>query len=441
MGFQMRRLMCALPALVAAGIVLSWPALSQALTDQGFRELHTFTKVLHYIEENYVTPVDEEKLIQGAIRGMLDTLDPHSVYMSPEVNRELKVDTSGRFDGVGIEVAVRDGTLIVVSPIKGSPADRLGIQAGDRIVKINGTSTKDLNLGEAVTKMRGRRGSKVTLTIDRAGLKHPFEVSIVRQIISVPSVHVEALGDGLYYMSISSFQQGTTRALEKALAEAAQKAPVRGLILDLRKNPGGLLEQAVSISDLFLDRGVIVTTENRGKEIDRREARSDGTEPGYPMVVLVDGGSASASEILAGALQDQKRATVMGTRSFGKGSVQTVIDLDDGSGLKLTIAYYHTPSGRLIQDHGIDPDIVVPAQPPKAGEKAGPRGRRTAAAEAKAEETAQVPEDRAEAPEADAGEKGAGKGVQPKPDAPRADFQKERAIEQLRKMAGEQPAS
>lgn len=438
MGFQMRRLMCVLPALVAAGILLSWPSSSQALTDQGFRELHTFTKVLHYIEENYVTAVDEEKLIQGAIRGMLDTLDPHSVYMSPEVNRELKVDTSGRFDGVGIEVAVRDGTLIVVSPIKGSPADKLGIQAGDRIVKINGVSTKDLNLGEAVTKMRGRRGSKVALTIDRAGLKHPFEVSITRQIISVPSVHVEALGDGLFYMSISSFQQGTTRALEKALADAAQKSPVRGLILDLRKNPGGLLEQAVSISDLFLDKGVIVTTENRGKEIDRREARGDGTEPNYPMVVLVDGGSASASEILAGALQDQKRATVMGTRSFGKGSVQTVIDLDDGSGLKLTIAYYHTPSGRLIQDHGIDPDIVVPAQPSKASEKVAPKGRKPSAAEAKAEaDEAKADEAKAEASE----EKPEEKGAEPKPEAPKVDYQKERAIEQLRKMAGEQPKS
>ncbi len=378
---------------------------SYALTDKGFKALHNFSKVLHYIEENYVTEVDEERLIQGAVRGMVDTLDPHSVYMSPEINKELKVDTSGRFDGVGIEVAVKNGVLMVVSPIKGSPADDAGIQAGDMIVKIDGVSTKSMNLGEAVTKMRGRRGSRVTLTIAREGVKTPFDLTITRQIINVPSVHAEYLGDGLVYASVSSFQTGTTRSLEKALREMAKKHEIRGLILDLRKNPGGLLEQAVEMSDLFLDSGTIVSTESRGQEIDRREAHAQDTQPNYPIIILVDGGSASASEIVAGALQDNGRAKVMGEKSFGKGSVQTVIDLEDGSGLKLTIAHYKTPSGRIIQDQGIIPDIEVSSKPPATEKKE---------------------------PEAEA------EGEAPKPKTPRVDYQKESAIQELKRMAGAQ---
>ncbi len=388
-----------------------YPSVSSALTDKGYRSLHNFSKVLHYIEENYVTEVDEEKLIQGAVRGMVDTLDPHSVYMSPEINKELKVDTSGRFDGVGIEVAVKDGVLTVVAPIKDSPADRAGIQTGDRIIKINGDSTKGMNLGEAVTKMRGRRGSRVTLTIAREGEKAPIEVSVTRQIINVPSVSAEALGDGLVYASVSSFQTGTARALEKALKELAKKEPIRGLVLDLRKNPGGLLEQAVAMSDTFLERGIIVTTESRGQEIDRRDAHAEDTEPDYPIVLLVDEGSASASEIVAGALQENGRAKVLGKKSFGKGSVQTVIDLDDGSGLKLTIAYYKTPKGRIIQDQGIIPDIEVEAKPPKEAKLPKEAEPEEAEAEAEAEELPLVKK-------------------------PRVDYQKERAIEELRKMAG-----
>jgi len=388
--------------IVTVAGCLFFAAPSHALTDKGFRALHNFSKVLHYIEENYVTEVDEEKLIQGAVRGMVETLDPHSVYMSPEINKELKVDTSGRFDGVGIEVAVRHGQLIVVAPIKGSPADEAGIEAGDRIMKINGEPTKGMNLGEAVTKMRGRRGSRVTLTIQRDDVKHPFDITVTRQIISVSSVHAEQLGDGLVYVSISSFQSGTTRALEKALKEVSKSEEIRGLIIDLRKNPGGLLEQAVTMSDLFLDKGVIVTTETRGQEIDRREAHAEDTQPPYPIIILVDGGSASASEIVAGALQDNSRAKVMGTKSFGKGSVQTVIDLDDGSGLKLTIAYYKTPKGRIIHDQGIVPDIEVKSKPSVAKEPEEPEGE------------------------------GA-----PKVEKPKVDYQKERAVEELRRMAGD----
>ncbi|MFH0800279.1 MAG: S41 family peptidase [Pseudomonadota bacterium] len=362
---SVRRAILVVLLLLVAGAGISLPRPALALTEKGYRALHVFTKILHYVEDNYVSEADEENMIRGAIRGMLGTLDPHTVYMSPEIYRELKVDTSGRFDGVGIEVTMRDGWLTVVSAIRGSPADQAGIQAGDRIARINGHPTKDLNLSEAVTLMRGKRGSRVVLNIARQGAKSTFDIAIVRRIIKIPSVN-SAFYDGKFgYISIASFQQGTGRALEKSLKELSDKGPLSGLILDLRRNPGGLLEQAVAVSDLFLKDGVIVTTVSRDKEIDRKEAHPDDAKPDYPMVVLVDGGSASAAEIVAGALQDNKRAIVMGTTSFGKGSVQTVIDLDDGSGLKLTIAHYLTPSGRVIQDHGIQPDIVIAAKRPQ----------------------------------------------------------------------------
>ncbi len=351
-------------ALLLAALVV-WPGSARALSNKGYKALHQFTKILNYVEENYASEIDEEALIEGGIRGMLETLDPHSVYMSPEIYRELKVDTRGRFDGIGIEVTVRDGLLTVVAPIKGSPADRAGIQAGDRILKINGVSTKRMNLGEAVSHMRGRRGSHVTLTLGREGRRTPFDLTIVRRVIKVPSVSARLIDDRFAYVNIINFQQGTARAVDKALKRLGKQHEIEGLILDLRHNPGGLLEQAVAVSDLFLSDGLIVSTKNRDREIDRHVARSQGSEPDYPIVVLVDGGTASASEIVAGALQDQGRALVMGTTSFGKGSVQTVIDLGDGAALKLTIAHYFTPSGRLIHERGIEPDVVVSAKAPK----------------------------------------------------------------------------
>lgn len=358
--------------LIASFFVLAimvCPVRSHALTEKGYRALHVFTKVIHYIEDNYATEVDEEELIRGAMRGMLLTLDPHSAYMPPDLYRELKVDTRGRFDGIGIEVTIRNGILTVVSPIKGSPADKKGIQAGDRIVRIDGHPTKGMNLSEAVSLLRGRRGSRVKLTLFREGIKKPFDVIVFRRVIKVPSVHYELI-DGKYgYVSISSFQQGTTRSVKKALKKLSRKKPIEGLVLDLRRNPGGLLDQAVDVTDLFLKKGVIVTTESRGEEIDRQEAHAEGVQPDYPIVVLIDGGTASASEIVAGALRDNGRAVVLGTTSFGKGSVQTVIDLGDGSGLKLTIAHYLTPSGKYIQDSGIKPDLEVPAKPPKKEEE------------------------------------------------------------------------
>jgi len=340
-----------------------------ALTEEGYKSLHQFSKVLHLIEDNYVEKIDEKEAINGAIRGLLGALDPHSVYMSPEVYKELQVDTSGRFDGVGIEVTIRDGWITVITPIAGSPAEAAGIQPGDQIVKIDGESTKNFDLAHAVKLMRGRRGSKVTLTIRRANVKQPFDVSVVRTKINVPSVKWEVLDRRYGYVQILNFQEDTSSSLHKALKKLKKQDALNGLILDLRRNPGGLLEEAVSVSDQLLKQGVIVTTESRGQEIDRASAADEGDEPECPVIVLVDGGSASASEIVAGALQDNERALIVGTQTFGKGSVQTVIELGDGSALKLTVARYFTPSGVSIQAYGITPDIKVPAKVDDVSEK------------------------------------------------------------------------
>lgn len=342
---------------------------SNAVTEKGFKSLHTFTKVLNYLDDSYVDPINEEEVIRGAIKGMLMTLDPHSAYMSPEVFRELKVDTAGRFDGVGIEVVIRDGVLTVITPIKGTPAEKAGIEPGDKIINIDGKSTENMNLTEAVAMMRGRRGTKIKLTVVRDDIKKPINFSVVRQAINIPSVKSEVLDKDFGYVNLTSFQDGTAKSLRKAIKELKKKNALHGLILDLRKNPGGLLDQAVDVVNLFINKGIIVTTESRGKMLDKREATLGDEKIDCPMVVLVDGGSASASEIVAGALQENKRAMILGTKTFGKGSVQTVIELDDGSALKLTIARYYTPSGRSIQALGIIPDVEVPAVAPKAEDK------------------------------------------------------------------------
>jgi len=291
---------------------------------------------------------------------MLETLDPHSAFMTPESFKEMQVETQGSFGGLGIEITVKDRMLTVVAPIDGTPADRAGIQAGDRIVKIEGQPTKDMTLMDAVRKMRGPKGSKVTISILREGSLEPMDITLVREIIEVHSVRSKDLGDGIFYIRITSFQEKTSKDLEKAL-EQAQKAKDSALILDLRNDPGGLLNQAVAVSDMFLDKGqLIVYTQGRLKNQDLRfTAEHSNGLPKWPMVVLVNGGSASASEIVAGALQDWKRAVILGTKTFGKGSVQTVIPLSDGSGLRLTTAKYFTPRGRSIHGTGITPDIVV----------------------------------------------------------------------------------
>lgn len=352
---------CLIGCLVAAS--------AHALSDKGYRELHVFSRVLHLAEDNYVDVIDEEKTVQGAIRGMLRALDPHSVYMSPEVYRELKVDTSGRFDGVGLEVALRDGWITVVAPIEGSPAAHAGLKTDDQIIAINGRSTENMDLGLAVKLMRGRRGSSVRLAVRRPGVKLPIDFSVMRRKINVPSVKFSVIDGGYGYIKILSFQEGTARAVRKVLKKLKKQGTTNGIVLDLRRNPGGLLEESVAVSDEFLSKGVIVTTERRGKEIERYEAQDDGDELTVPLVMIVDGGSASASEILAGALKDNGRAIVIGTQTFGKGSVQTVFELGDGSALKLTIARYFTPNGTSIQAQGILPDIEVLETPDGEDEK------------------------------------------------------------------------
>lgn len=352
----MKRMFLVVPVLLC----VLFPKISFSLTEQGYKQLHSFAQVLHQIEENYVEEINEKEIVMGAIRGMLMTLDPHTVYMSPAVYKELKAEATGRFGGVGIEVTLRKNWLTVVAPIEGSPAFKAGLKAGDKIVRINGVSTKGYNLSEAVAMMRGRVGRGLTLTLVRAKVKKPFDVYLERQVIKVPSISIEELGDGYVYARISTFQERTSLELGEKLKKITTKAgPINGLIIDLRNNPGGLLSQAIEVSDLFLDKGVIVSTRSRDKVIAKFDATESKAEPDYPIVVLVNGGSASASEILGGALKDYNRAVLVGTQTFGKGSVQSVIELDDGAAIKITVAKYYTPSGISIQGFGIPPNVVI----------------------------------------------------------------------------------
>ncbi|OGP12867.1 MAG: hypothetical protein A3I75_08070 [Deltaproteobacteria bacterium RIFCSPLOWO2_02_FULL_50_16] len=335
---------------------------SDVLLNEGLmKNLDQFSKVLFFIKKSYVEDPSEKDLLLGAIQGMLGTLDPHSVYMTPEVYKELKADTEGKFGGVGIEITIRENHLLVISPIEGTPAFRAGLKPGDRILKIDDASTKGMGLTEAVKMMRGKAGSKVHLTISRERVAKPFVVTITRDIIRILSVKSDLIEGQYGYVRIVSFQEKTAKFLHKALAKLQKQAkgPLKGLILDLRSNPGGLLEEAIAVADAFLKNGLIVKTDSRTEKTEERSARNDGDEPTYPLIVMVNGGSASASEIVAGALQDQDRAVVLGTQTFGKGSVQTVFDLGDGAALKLTVARYFTPKGRSIQAEGIVPDIIV----------------------------------------------------------------------------------
>ncbi|MGI6657316.1 MAG: S41 family peptidase [Desulfobulbus sp.] len=325
-----------------------------------YRDLETFANILTLIQQYYVDPVDANKVITGAINGMMATLDPHSAYMSPEDFKELEEETTGSFTGIGIEISIRDGQLTAVAPIEGTPADRKNIQPGDQILRIDGAPTKDMTLLEATKKLRGPKGSTVTITVIRKGWATPRDIALVREAIPLASVKVMELEPGYACVRISSFQTATAADVKKAIQNLRQKGPIRGMILDLRNNPGGLLDQAIKVTDLFLDRGVIVSTRGRNKEehITFRAHEEDGAYT-FPLAILVNSGSASGSEIVAGALQDHKRAIIIGTTTFGKGSVQTVLPLLDGSGLRLTTAKYYTPSGDSIQARGIRPNMVV----------------------------------------------------------------------------------
>lgn len=326
-----------------------------------YQSLKLFSDVLEEIEANYVDAVDSEKLIQNAIKGMVSSLDPHSAFMPPEAFDELQDDTKGEFGGIGIVITMKDGILTVISPIEGTPAYKAGIMAGDVIVKINGESTRDMALWESVKMMRGPTGGEVVLTVVREGEPEPLEYTLKRDIIPMESVRSTSLKPGYGYIWITNFRDNTADDVKKALDTLESGGtPLKGLIMDLRNNPGGLLNQASEVSDIFLDQGTIVSIKGRLEEhTEVFEAHPDKKSRKYPIVVLINGGSASASEIVAGALQDQKRALILGTTSFGKGSVQSVKPLKDGFGLKYTIARYYTPNGRSIQAEGIKPDIEV----------------------------------------------------------------------------------
>ena len=338
-----------------------------ALSNSMYEDLKVFTDVLGLLQKEYVEERNSKDLIYGAINGMLETLDPHSAFMPPNAYKEMQEETRGRFEGLGIEISIKDGILAVVSPIEDTPAFRAGILAGDQILKIEGELTKNLSLMESVKRLRGPRGTKVTITIMREGFTQPKDFTLIRDVIPVRSVRHELLEKNYGYIRVSQFQEKTASELDnhlKALEEES-KGTLKGLILDLRNNPGGLLDQAVKVSDRFIESGLIVSVEGR-KEDQKMKfyAHSQGTLSPYPLVVLINGGSASASEIVAGAIQDHGRGILLGTQTFGKGSVQTIFPLKDGAGLRLTTARYFTPNGRSIQAKGITPDITVrPLQP------------------------------------------------------------------------------
>jgi len=357
-------IVAALLILFAAAGSYQMHQIASAKEEDTYAELKTFASVLELVQRNYVEEVAPKKLIYGAIQGMLQSLDPHSAFMKPEDFKELQVETKGSFTGIGIEITLRDGILTVVSPIEGTPAFKAGLKANDKILKINGKSTKNMSLVEAVKLLRGPKGTKVTISIFREGWRQLKDVTIVRDVIPIKSVRYRMLEDSYGYVRISNFREKTSSELKKALRELEGKNGLKGLVLDLRNDPGGLLDQAVKVADEFLDSGLIVYTDGRVKSQKIKfEAHPNGEPHDYPMVVLVNEGSASASEIVAGALQDHKRAIILGTQTFGKGSVQTIIPLPDGSAVRLTTARYYTPSGRSIQAEGIQPDIVVPFIP------------------------------------------------------------------------------
>jgi len=341
------------------GAAMAVAAFATAAPKKRFEKLDVFARTLAYVEQNYVEDVDEGKLVYGAAKGMVRTLDPHSDFMTPDEYRDLRADTDGEFGGCGVEVEDDDGVIVVLDVLPSSPAARSGLQKADRIVAIDGVPTK----GQTGTgRLRGRPGTPVQLDVERAGWTEPRRMTVVRDLIHVQAVESELLDGKVGYIRLKQFQERADEEIGLALTRLQAKAGghLAGVVLDLRGNPGGLLDQAVKVADLFIGTGVIVTTVGRGgRKLEEDVARSHGTWDGFPMVCLMNGASASASEIVAGALQDHHRATIMGTVSYGKGSVQSIFDLGDGSGLKLTVARYLTPAGRTIQGRGIVPDVVV----------------------------------------------------------------------------------
>lgn len=356
----------ALLGVVALGVIATGHAQEGSTPSRAspYANLAIFARALAHIEAAHVEPPDQDRLIYGAIRGMVETLDPHSTFLDPDEYRILTSDTEGQFGGIGVAIDVRDGWLTVHGVTEGSPAERAGMQRGDRFLTIDGWSARDMRISEAVRRMRGDPGTEVRVRLRREGVEDAVELTLTRQIIHVEAVEARVLEEGIFYARIRSFQGTTTdelrAALDRAIGETGASGGVRGVLLDLRGNPGGLLDEAVRISDEFLGSGLIVSTRGRdGELIEEASARGPGTRPDWPMVVLVDHFSASAAEIVAGALQDHHRALIVGSRTWGKGSVQNLVELPDGSALKLTVARYYTPSGTSIQAQGITPDVEI----------------------------------------------------------------------------------
>jgi carboxyl-terminal processing protease len=357
-------------AVLAAGSTMVSLARSQsasAANSEIYRQLDLFGEVLERVRSDYVEKPEDAKLIEAAINGMLTALDPHSAYLNPKHFRDMQVQTRGEFGGLGIEVTMENGVVKVVSPIEDTPASRAGLMSGDLITHLDKEQILGLTLQEAVEKMRGPVNSPITLTIVRKGVDDPFDVKVVRDVIHINPVKYDVEGDDIGYIRITTFNEQTTANLQKAIDDLKKQIgpKLKGYIVDLRNNPGGLLDQAISVSDTFLDQGAIVLTRGRNlEETQRSNARPGDLADGKQIIVLINGGSASASEIVAGALQDHHRATIIGTRSFGKGSVQTIIPLGSNGALRLTTARYYTPSGRSIQAKGIEPEAVVEEELP-----------------------------------------------------------------------------
>jgi carboxyl-terminal processing protease len=335
--------------------------------NERYENLELFQKVLHFVETNYVDDnIKTKDLIYGALKGMMETLDPHSNFLPPDVWKDMKIDTSGKFGGLGIEIGMKDNILTIIAPIEDTPAWKAGLKPNDRIVKIDGESTKGMNLVEAVNKMRGKKGTDVSLSVYRDGWDKIKDINVRRDIIKIQSVKSEELEPGFGYIRLTSFNESAAPDMKKAIDKLQKNGPLKGLVFDLRMNPGGLLDQAVDVSSLFIDEGVVVSTIPRNK--DQKEvkyAKKGMAYKDFPVVILVNSSTASAAEIVSGALQDHHRAIIMGQPTFGKGSVQTVVELGNDVGLKLTIARYYTPSGRSIQDRGVQPDILLDDYDPK----------------------------------------------------------------------------
>ena len=410
---------------LSAFLALPLPAVAQTNTSETYRLINLFGEVLDRVRTDYVESVEERKLIEDAINGMLSALDPHSSFMGAKSFRDMQVQTRGEFGGLGIEVTMENGFVKVVSPIDETPAARAGLRPGDFVTHIDNEAVLGLTLQEAVEKMRGPVNSNIKLMIRRGG-GDPFEVTLTRAVIRVQSVRSRVEGD-LGYVRITSFTEQTETGVKNAIDRIKQQTgnKLKGLVLDMRNNPGGLLDQAISVSDAFLDKGEIVSTRGRKNEEGQRfNAKPGDLLGGLPIVVLINGGSASASEIVAGALQDHRRAILLGTRSFGKGSVQTIIPMGNQGAIRLTTARYYTPSGRSIQAQGIDPDIVV--EPARLEKLDQPRARREADLRGALRNDQQQPQQQQQ-PGAEGGGQAQADGAE--------DYQLQRAFDLLRGLA------